>query len=118
MHLQQLYGSNWLMKKAAEDIELAASNIGSSDSTFQGCRDMRKVASCMECQCSLDFYATITRFTLSLPGTCVQPPDTAASDFSDVSRVHICCADDQNAPRLQVMNAAESMGIPLHEKRT
>ena len=38
MALQDRYGNNWLLKDTADEILLAASEIGAADSTFQGCR--------------------------------------------------------------------------------
>ena len=75
----------------------------------------------MECQCRLVFNPIQTRFSLSLPAACVQPAapggSNSPSDFSDLSKVCILCADDQNPPRLQVMNAAQRMGIPIQQAR-
>ena len=80
---------------------------------------MRKVASCMEHAPRLVFRATTTRFTLPL-GTCVQPEDEAGATCTattGLSQVCILCADDQNPPRLQVMKAAERMGIRIQQQR-
>ena len=79
---------------------------------------MRKVASCMPWAPNLAFNATSrTCFTLPL-GACVQPEGTAgAGTVADFSQVCMLCADDQNAPRLQIMSAAEKMGIPIQQER-
>ena len=118
LQFEASHGENWLLRNAAEDIELSNCGVGAAGSTFQGCRDMRKVASCMPWAPKLAFNATSrTCFTLPL-GACVQPEGTAgAGTIADFSQVCMLCADDQNAPRLQIMSAAENMGIPIQQKR-
>ena len=73
----------------------------------------------MDCECTLIFNPAETCFSLSLPAACVLPHDTAAypSEWSDLSQVCMLCADDQNAPRLQMLNAAQAMGIPIQQAR-
>lgn len=75
----------------------------------------------MDCVTQLVFYPEKVRFTLRLSGVCVKRDVAAASvgfhDSSDFSRVCILCADDQNPPRLQIMSAAQKLGIPIHQKR-
>ena len=78
---------------------------------------MRKVAACMAHAPKLVFNATRTRFSLPL-GVCVQPEGiVGAAPTAELSQVCILCADDQNPPRLQIMNAAQKMGIAIQQKR-
>lgn len=121
LEMQELYGKNWLLDANAASVILAYSGVGAADSTFQGCRDMQKVAECMPCTSELVFHPDKVRYTLSLHGICVQPAGASPKEshsLSDFCQVRMLCADDQNPPRLQFMAAVAKMGIPIQQPRT
>jgi len=124
-------GGLQLMDETAEAVDLQSLNLGLPGSSYQGCREMRRLtrflggkaklifvsgesASLEQCSTSSDHTTQpAVKFQLELPDLVpVLQPSRPVSDSSvDLSEVCVLCADDQNPPRLQVASAIHKLGL-------
>jgi len=108
--IMELLQNRNLMDSDADSINLLDTDIGQEDSSFQGCRDMRKVIKNIGATASLTFGEDVHLKILLPPIPHAEiGEELQCTKKSHLKEVRICCADDQNAPRLQVMNALQSL---------
>ena len=117
LKLQSARGSNWLVKDKAETFALSSDGIGLADSTYQGMRDIRTMLGHLKAEGSIDFLPNAVVFMIKVPGL-RSIPSLPVQSIQNESTLCVLCADDQNAPRLQVLNAISKLGVPLQQKRT
>ena len=109
-----------LMDCKADDINLESLNVGSTLSSYQGCRDIRNVVKFLGGMAQLNFLPDGTNFVLKLPGLkpvfqACSVPSCSVTGLLD--KVCVVCADDQNPPRMQIPSALEKLGVSMLQPR-
>lgn len=115
--LQSSRGTNWLLQEKAESFAISQDKIGRTDSSFQGMRDVRAMIKHLKGTGRIDFHPNGVMFKITVPRMHSLPSPHTPS-IQDTSALCVLCADDQNAPRLQVLSAITKLGIPLDQTRT
>ena len=127
LELQAVHGNNFLLKDVADTIDLASTRLGADDSSFQGCFDIRKVASAMGGSPTLSFEPNAARFTLRLPravftGPAPTPVDrnTSLQSQADLAGTLATCiqltAQSTGGPMQPGadLKSVDDDGLPMH----
>lgn len=115
--LQAERGPSWLLKHSTDTLSLKSDNVGLPGSTYQGCRNIQRMAQYIRASATIMFYTARTVFTLHVPTlrSIKRSEDSEVQPTQDLSKLCVLCADDQNMPRLQVFNAVKSLGLQLKD---